>query len=854
VDEARRRLQPYYLILLAVLLQGLSPVLTKLLMDKDALSASTVVAARYALAVLFLLPFGVRGPDPSSKYGPPRRRDWVALLCVGGFGSAIGTLLFTQALAMAPAGVANALSKTAPIFVAFLAYYALRERVSSLRFTLVFVMVAADVLIGIGEFRAAPAAEVGARLAGDVCALLAGLSRALAEILSKGCLHRFKPSTVALSRFGIGLLVGAVACTAQGKWGQLGTLSPRGWLVLIALGSIGTSISMAIYLKGLAQAQAHVAVSLRLLGSIVTVGLAWAILGERLHPLHFAGIAILLGASYVIVTRAARREIGPPGRPERAPGIALSEPWTPVRARLSLKLKIAALIVAVVFATMFTSSALSLRHTEGVVRREIRVLMAQIAATIAQLRAVPDAPRLTTLEQYIDRVVRQDITSPAYSVRIIFIAVLDRAGHLVAFATNPAQLTLADASGLAYRRGDRRAAQQLVTLALSGQLDRRYDLVTVEAVAELGDREAPLVVMGCRRSLAERAEADVRNRALFLTLTFVLLGVAIAIHVAGTVTRPLERLAVAMRRVRAGDLELAVVPEGNDEIQDLGQAFNEMVEGLRAKELRERAFSAYVARQVADGWGVAKAASAQPDVRKVTGLFVDAGGATWAAAGGGAREALTERVSLVIEAVSRHEGTLEGCRGRWLVAVWGAGGEEQDDALRAAMAAVELSRAVRELGARRAGAGGPPAEWRIGINTAEVPVGALSVAGEGLDRMAKAVAEAWSGGGWEAHLPAAVILVGVETRNEVGEHVVLQEVEASSDEAGARAEPAYLVLGLQGDEPLYGDEEMVAIWGGGRGAAERVLDGNGRQSSRLADGARGGTVPGGGAPSAGPET
>jgi len=817
VDEARRRLQPYYLILLAVLLQGLSPVLTKLLMDKDGLSASTVVAARYALAVLFLLPFGLRGPDPSSKYGPPRPRDWVALLCVGGFGSAIGTLLFTQALAMAPAGVANALSKTAPIFVAFLAYYALRERVSSLRFTLVFVMVAADVLIGIGEFRAAPAAEVGARLAGDVCALLAGLSRALAEILSKGCLHRFKPSTVALSRFGVGLLVGAVACTAQSKWGQLGGLSLHGWLVLIALGSIGTSISMAIYLKGLAGAQAHVAVSLRLLGSIVTVGLAWGILGERLHPLHFAGIAILLGAAYVIVTRAARREAEPAERLAQAPGIALSEPWTPVRARLSLKLKIAALIVAIVFATMFTSSALSLRHTEAVVRREIRVLMAQIAATIAQLQAVPDAPRLTTLEQYIDRVARQK-TSPASSVRIIFIAVLDRAGHLVAFAANPAQLPLADASETAYRRGDHRAAQQLVATALSGQLDRQYDLVTVQAVAERGHRETPLVVMGCRRSFAERAEADVRNRALFLTLTLVVLGVAIAIHVAGTVTRSLERLAAAMRRVRAGDLEPALVPEGNDEVQDLGQAFNEMVEGLRAKEVRERAFSAYVARQVADGPGAAGVVSPQPEVRKVTGLFVDLGGLRSAVDGQGAGEGLTECVDLVIETVSRHEGTLQGWRGSWLVAVWGAGGEEQDDALRAAMAALDLGRAGPELAARRAHAGGAPSEWRIGINTAEVPVGVLGVAAEGLDRMTEAVAQAWSEIGYDrgARLPAAVIAAGAATREEVAEHVVVREVWASSDQAGPGARPVYLVLGLRGDEPLYGDEQMAAIGGDGQ--------------------------------------
>jgi drug/metabolite transporter (DMT)-like permease/methyl-accepting chemotaxis protein len=792
VDEVRRRLQPYLFILLAVLLQGLSPVLTKLLMDWDGLSASTVVAARYGLAVLFLLPFGIRRPDVGSPYGPPRRRDWVALIGVGGFGSAIGTLLFTQALGMAPAGVVNALSKTAPIFVAFLAYYALRERISSLRFTLVFVMVAADVLIGLGEFRAAPAAQVGARLAGDAFALLAGLSRALAEILSKGCLHRFRPSTVALSRFGVGLVVGAVACTAAGGWGELARLSARGWIVLVVLASVGTSVSMAVYLRGLAEAQAHVAVSLRLLGSIVTVGFAWSILGERLQPLHFAGIAILLGAAYVIVSRAARREA--------VPSAALSEPWTPAMPKLSLKLKVATLIVAVVFTTMFASSTLSIRHTEGVVRREIRVLMAQMAANIAQLQAVPDTPRLTTTSQYIDRLVRQDIVGPAYSVRIIFIAVLDQRGHVTAFATNPLQLTLADTSGLAYRRGDRSAVQRLVRMALSGELDRTSDVVTVRAVSERDGREVPLVVLGCRRSLARRAEEEVRNRAVLLTFIFVLLGMAVAIQVAGGITRPLEHLARAMRRVRAGNLGVIVVPEGNDEIQDLAKAFNDMVDGLRAQSVHDRAFGDYLGRAVLRSLPPGQAETGRQTVTALSFGIRDGDLPT----GRDAVEAVNECAGRVIDAVSQYDGAIDSQLGPGIIGVWGAAEEEQDDALRAVMAAVTIAQDVRDLNEHRADDGKPPLPVTIAVSRGEAGVGPAGVLEGDLRRLGELAGRCGLRAG-----NAARVLISAATHEEVAAHVRALPLPASVEGPGGGS--CLLVVGFEGEPPLYSVDELTAM-------------------------------------------
>lgn len=834
MDEVRTRLQPYYWIIFAVLLQGLSPVLTKYLLSEENLSATTVVATRYALAVLFLAPLGVGGKPFVGQR--PRRKDWIALLFVGGFGSAIGALLFTKALDMAPAGVVNALSKTAPIFVAFIAYYALRERITSLRFTLVFVMVGADVLIGLAEFQAAPPTEVGFRLAGDALALLAGLSRALAEILSKGCLRRFAPATVAFARFGVGAAVAGIACTMSGGWRELILLDLRGWIVMVLLSSVCTSLSMSLYLKGLARAQAHVAVSLRLLGAIVTVILSWALLGERLDPLHVAGIGILVFTAYLIVMRTAQTEaveeaIEPSEAPKRAapaPTAAISEPWTPATVRLSLKLKIATVLVLVVFVTMFTSSYLSLRHTESVVRKEIRVVMGQIAANLAQLQVLPDRPNRTTIQQYADRLVRQDIQSTSYSIRVIFIAILDQGGHVSAFAVNPRQLELADESGSAYRRGDMQAALNLVQMAESGQLDRHHDLITAQAVVKRGGQDLATVVMGCRKSLAERPMEEVRSRAVFLTLLFVLLGILAGIHFAGTITGPLERLARAMRRVQRGDLDVAVVPEGNDEIEDLGHSFNEMVDGLRVRDLLDSAFSAYVSRQVAERIIARREIVLEPARRKVTVMFSDIRGFTPMAERLGPQEifeVLNEYFDVVIGIVFRYDGILDKYIGDCIMAVWGAFGEEKDDALRAIMAAVEMKQTLNGLNRSRTAGGKEPIRTGFGINTGEVTAGSLGALGGDVKRMEYAVVgdPVNLAQRIESHTPSTGLLISSSTYEEVAEHVVVREVPPLTVKGKPTKVPVYLVLGLRGGDVIYDDDELADM-GLTREEAQRLMD------------------------------
>lgn len=72
---------------------------------------------------------------------------------------------------------------------------------------------------------------------------------------------------------------------------------------------------------------------------------------------------------------------------------------------------------------------------------------------------------------------------------------------------------------------------------------------------------------------------------------------ALTLLLAWTISRPLERLAHAARRIAAGDTGLEVPSEGTGEIRELGEAFREMTRKLEARHRYISAFAADVAHE-----------------------------------------------------------------------------------------------------------------------------------------------------------------------------------------------------------------------------------------------------------------
>ncbi len=87
-------------------------------------------------------------------------------------------------------------------------------------------------------------------------------------------------------------------------------------------------------------------------------------------------------------------------------------------------------------------------------------------------------------------------------------------------------------------------------------------------------------------------------RLLLATALAVAIAAAIAWVLAGRLTAPLRRLAAAARDLGGGDMSTRVEVEGDDEVAEVGTAFNEMAADLERGQAEQRAFLASVSHEL----------------------------------------------------------------------------------------------------------------------------------------------------------------------------------------------------------------------------------------------------------------
>lgn len=665
----RGHFTPYYFLVAGVLLQGLSPVFTKLLLAD--LSQATVVASRYLLAAAFLFPFGLRHDAKQPRVGKPQRRDWVALFLVGLLGSGFGALLFTAAIDYSHAGIANAISKTAPIFVSFLAYFTLRERITWARFLLVLMMVAAAVLIGLGEL-AFGMAVARQHLLGDALALSAGILRAAAEILGKSALRKFTPSTVALWRFGVGFLLTGVISVGGGQYVGVLNLGVNGWILLLALAAISTSLSMVLYYRGLTDIPAHVAVTLKLLGAIVTVIVCWIVLGETLNSYHISGIAVLVFGAYLIVMRTARQQaVETPVTPEERVVHRVARPWA-----ASLKARITLLVTATIMVTVMSGTYLAIRHTTNVINDQVRLAMGETAYMVLQYQTLGQPPDRSNYQQLLRRLVHHKIQGRVYSVEVLYVILLDGRDGIVAYAADPSVLRLTR-EGRQSTPDHEIVGQELLELINRQQFRAEEDVISLTAELE----GYPQVLrMGCRKSIAGRAATEITLRYFTLAVLLIIVGMLVTTYLTGRLIRPLEQLTAAAGRIAAGDLSVPLVPRGEDEVQQLSNSMARMVAELQmGAMLRRRVFRSTTGLYAGDD----SDAVALPPVVLILQLT------TAGINSAGHDQGIDEFLEGFIATVFEHEGEIHEYGSGRVVVGWGAEGPERDDLLQATLAGLE---------------------------------------------------------------------------------------------------------------------------------------------------------------------
>ncbi len=135
---------------------------------------------------------------------------------------------------------------------------------------------------------------------GILLALGAGGSYAAYSAASKDLLRDHHPDAVnAVAFFGGALLLAPLLFLVDLSW----LATPRGVVVALELGLIATALAYVLYLRGLNLIPTATAVTLALMEPLVAATLGIVVLGERLTPVAWVGVAMLLAGLAILTVR-----------------------------------------------------------------------------------------------------------------------------------------------------------------------------------------------------------------------------------------------------------------------------------------------------------------------------------------------------------------------------------------------------------------------------------------------------------------------------------------------------------------------------------------------------------------------
>ena len=219
-------------------------------------------------------------------------------------------------------GLAAILNATTPLFTVVLAHLLTRdERMTPSRLGGVLLGVAGvAVLIG-------PAAlhELGLQLLAQIAVLGAALSYALAGIFGR----RFRGRAAAGQRGGSGQRDhdhDAAGALVAGRPWSAPLLGPSIWAAILGLALLSTALAYLIYFRLLASAGATNLLLVTFLIPVSAIVLGASLLGERLEPRHFGGMALIGlglaaidGRSLRLLRRRASRSAPEPSPASKSP-------------------------------------------------------------------------------------------------------------------------------------------------------------------------------------------------------------------------------------------------------------------------------------------------------------------------------------------------------------------------------------------------------------------------------------------------------------------------------------------------------------------------------------------------------
>ena len=229
-------------------------------------------------------------------------RAWPAFAVLGLLNNVIPFTLIFWGQTHIPSGLASIFNATTPIFTALIAHFATRDE-----------KLDAAKLVGVTTGFVGVVAMLGPEVLGDIgvglwaqfACLVAAVSYAVAGIWGRR-LARLPAVTVAAGQLiAASVVLAPLAMLVDRPW-RLALPSAAALAALLALAVLSTALAYVIYFRILARAGATNLLLVTFLIPVSAILLGTAVLGERLAPHHFAGMAIIAVGLAAIDGRPAR--------------------------------------------------------------------------------------------------------------------------------------------------------------------------------------------------------------------------------------------------------------------------------------------------------------------------------------------------------------------------------------------------------------------------------------------------------------------------------------------------------------------------------------------------------------------
>lgn len=286
------------LCLLAAVGFGAMAVLAKLAYDAGA-SVSTVLAVRFALAATVLWILVAQPWRRGVRARLPRRRAMLAGLALGAVLYAAESGLFFASLTRMDASLAELALFTYPAFVLVGALVVGREQPSRRR-GLAMALALAGVALVLVSGGAQHVDGIGALMAIGAATGYAGYVL-LADTL-RGELRPLALAALVCTGACLSFTVGG---TATG--GLSFAFAAHAWWLLAGIALVSTVVPLAAFLAGANRIGPSNAAIVSTVEPVVTLGLAFALLGDRLAPIQLAGGGLVLAAVLVLQVRLRPR-------------------------------------------------------------------------------------------------------------------------------------------------------------------------------------------------------------------------------------------------------------------------------------------------------------------------------------------------------------------------------------------------------------------------------------------------------------------------------------------------------------------------------------------------------------------